>query len=66
MIDRSKWRDIGHEQISGSSSEELLAELRRRALDEKQARELQGIKSELFCRETGRESEPFTTFWVSE
>jgi hypothetical protein len=62
-------RDIAHEQIAASTDAELRARL---AVLERQwwipldlLRELQGIRSELFCRARSLESKPWVTYCVS-
>ena len=63
-------RDIAHEQISTSTTEELDAryeELRSRLyaqrgyLPQDEMAELHRIESELYCRRTGIQSEPWVT-----
>lgn len=63
-------RDIAHEQVSGSTTEqlrsrraELESSLIRRGgvLPPKQLDELHRIWSELYCRESGIRSEPWVT-----
>lgn len=63
-------RDIAHEQISASTTPELRDRLRAlRARYEKrgyplaQLWEMQGISSELFCRDVGKQSQPWQR-WV--
>lgn len=61
-------RDIAHEQISGSTTEELAA--RQMVLDQREGlpvdelSELHGIESELYCRANGMPSKPFVTYVV--
>jgi hypothetical protein len=64
-------RDLAHEQISASTTAELRDRLRvLRARYEKygyplaQLWEMQGISSELFCRDIGRESQPWQRYVV--
>jgi hypothetical protein len=71
-------RDIEHEQISGSTTEQLLArrdELVAGAIVGymgcklyalPKLRELQRIASELYCRANGIESQPWVTFSVPD
>lgn len=68
-------RDIPHEQISASTTKELLsrrADIRRGAVELFGTRcyklcllsELHGIESELYCRENGIESKPWVNYGV--